>query len=832
MRGVVAIVALALVASACTSAGETTTTTSPAPMVTASSPSGSLIDAALGTQAVQDFIIHLDLAVEGEDGFESIYAKVIERAASGTAGFYDLSNGLTFSPVETIAGHVVGPDGEDIPNLSIDFGLLGQTEQAFEATRSELMSSAAEAGIPDLSELLAGIEAGQGGLLVEIITADLTKGHTHLSPGDRSGFDIEFVGTVAVGDRLRSATLFGQTLPGDPSDEAGLDPHQLFAYRWSNGLISVLGSGGPEVIIDDSLTARQGSVLVSREAKEQLLSQVGDKARQATNDDISDFLEGVQTNVRIFEDESGQWKALACVARAESRGGPTTCTVEVDILPMIYLLGFSSELAACLEAASYLNRRNEQGGIDASKINWAELYIQPPPGLQRGQEDSSEATSTTTPGSATTKPEPPGPVGCGPPPPHPPKAGTTFGDVHVATFDGLGYDNHAVGEFLVFDNGRLVVQMRLEPVDLAQGASIVTAVALRTGAHTVSLHPIGQTWIDGVGATLERGESFDLGDAEIVRSPGRWTVATADGTLIEVSDNVAETTDSLVLMIRPSDVPSIGMFGSPDGNPNNDLVSRDGVQLAPETSWDFENFYPTYIDSWRVSQDESLFHYESGQSTESFLIEGWPYTWMTVAGFSESERLGAEEVCRTIGVTRPGLLPACIFDVALTGDPGFAYQSFMVQAGTPEPEIVDSEPEPVAGETGLSIGSFTMELGAGSTDSWQCEVSEGRFWARNGVTEGADLYELTVEYLDETNSPTGKERMTITVFQNGAPYAWLVTSTDTPGGSIDSLSFDGSTVTATGMAFLNEPLDPSINLLAPIPQSDLQPFTLEASCEQ
>ena len=76
-----------IVAAACTNDGGrlttlTTTTTTPATDPDGATP-GSLIDAAFGTQAVQDFVIHIALAREADDSPESFYTEVLEEAASG-----------------------------------------------------------------------------------------------------------------------------------------------------------------------------------------------------------------------------------------------------------------------------------------------------------------------------------------------------------------------------------------------------------------------------------------------------------------------------------------------------------------------------------------------------------------------------------------------------------------------------------------------------------------------------------------------------------------------------------------------------------------------------
>ena len=43
---------------------------------------------------------------------------------------------------------------------------------------------------------------------------------------------------------------------------------------------------------------------------------------------------------------------------------------------------------------------------------------------------------------------------------------------------------------------------------------------------------------------------------------------------------------------------------------------RDGTVLG--TNLAFETLYPKYADRWRITQKESLFDYEPGETTETF----------------------------------------------------------------------------------------------------------------------------------------------------------------------------------------------------------------------
>ncbi|MCP4110082.1 MAG: hypothetical protein GY749_31935, partial [Desulfobacteraceae bacterium] len=114
----------------------------------------------------------------------------------------------------------------------------------------------------------------------------------------------------------------------------------------------------------------------------------------------------------------------------------------------------------------------------------------------------------------------------------------------------------------------------------------------------------------------------------------------------------------------------IGLLGDADGNPQNDIVTRDGVNLGTDLL--FDELYPEYANSWRISQEESLFDYAPGETTETFTDHNFPRIIARYSDLSTDDRAYAEQICRQAGITNPVLLEDCILDVALTGEQGFA----------------------------------------------------------------------------------------------------------------------------------------------------------------
>lgn len=832
------LLAIAIATVGCTGS-ETGTTTAAAPPTTIQPATNSAVDppsqmneALGGTQAVQDFVIHLDMSLQTDDGPVSFYQEVLDRAESGAGEPVDLTGGFMVVPVDSLEGFVIDSQGEPVPSISTDFALMTATTDRFEDSRARLADRLVASGGQDVADAISEVNNGETALLVELVTAHYADKRTHAGPGDRSVIDLTFVNTIAPGDNLSSSYLFGQTLPGDPQTEQGLSAQELFAYRWNEGLVAVLeDEGGVTTITDPTIEAREGSTLVTREIKAALIAAVGANIldRNLSEDAADDIL---------------ATKIVTVDGRRLRQGMHEGHVVQIDIETNRLVRSFSPEnfifatalkraLRACGQLAAYLNQRNEAGGIPITELE----------GLGVETTETDAGTSTTT-----TSPEEQEPVSCGQPTPKagglpsPPSAGV-WGDPHIRTIDGNFYDNMATGEFLVFDNGDATIQMRTEPLPGQDSVSLATAFAFRIGNHTISLHPDGNTWIDGERTQLTRGETIAVGDGDLLRWEGGWVLVWSDGTIARVYLRTA----ALILVVTPSDRPSEGMLGDNNGDPANDLVTRSGVQLDSDADDDFETFYSTYIDSWRISEDESLFHYEAGESTASFAVDGFPATDSAASDLLPDIRTAAEEVCTGVGVPADQFLENCVLDVGLTGDTSFAYDAFVVAASTPLPESTDdtdTDPNRAsgAGDNTVTVGGLTVAFGSdppiqdpnGVTPRWQCQVTDGSFHASGRFDETPTrAFEVTIEFLDAQTSGTGEERFTLTIKLNSVDYMWVLNWAEQFSDAVDSISLDGTTLTAAGSAFVNDELSPALTPFSALPAgTELQPFALHAICDQ
>jgi hypothetical protein len=838
-------IGLVLIATACSGSGDgetappsttlstTSTTGAPAPPEPPETPEpGDTINAALGgTQAVQDFAIHIGIQKRTGTGAVDIYQAVLDEARPATEDLVQLAGGFIFTPATGLSAEVRADGGESLPSLAVDFGLLGATPATAAEARDEVIAALPSDAI---GEELAGLlveEGSVGGeLLVEIVTADFAERRLHVGLGDRSLLDMSFVDSVAPGDALSTMYVFGQTLPGDPEAETGLDPLALFAHRWNQGLVRVLGEDGAvTLVIDDTATAVEGSTVYSREVKaRKLMAAFQAGARQTIadrvlpvllNDDGAAFTVNGRLRARRTTGTANELcNAVGCVAVSDTDfEDDADSDLGVMTVPSFTtMMALAGGLAACAERAAQLNERNRAAAVMSTITGLTTDFGR----VQCGSQSSAG----------------------GPLDPFLP-VGTMTGDVHLRTFDGRSYDNQATGEFLVFDDDTTIVQARLEPWPGRDWASIATAFAVAFDGHSVSVDLDGRTLLDGQLAGLPRGEAVGLGSGSVLRWDQGWVIVGSDGTVIKIQD----VATALLLVVEPATRVATGLLGNLDGDPDNDFVTRDGMQLDGDADGDFEAFYAPggFVDSWRIGADESLFHYEDGETTAGFTIAGFPSRPSSLVEIPLEDVSRAEEVCRQTGVTRDDALEDCVFDVALTGEPSFAYAAFLAQQATPDSVVppVDEAPvdivrPSVEGGSVVAFDDVVIQFGpdppivdpSGVRPRWQCTVDETSFFATSSFTETPTRnLAVAIEYLDATRSSTGEARLTVTVTLNNEDYAWALSYDDRFAGM--SIALDAGTLSASGTGYLNEPLDTGLHPIVALPDdATLSKFTLVANC--
>lgn len=126
----------------------------------------------------------------------------------------------------------------------------------------------------------------------------------------------------------------------------------------------------------------------------------------------------------------------------------------------------------------------------------------------------------------------------------------------------------------------------------------------------------------------------------------------------------------LRLFVPTGDHDVTGLLGNANGVPGDDLAFRTGGQLAANPSRQL--LHGDYADSWRITNETSLFTYGAGESTETYTDRGFPDNPLTLDDFDDATLADAAAVCEDAGVTVGAEFDSCVFDTVITGDSAFA----------------------------------------------------------------------------------------------------------------------------------------------------------------
>jgi hypothetical protein len=280
--------------------------------------------------------------------------------------------------------------------------------------------------------------------------------------------------------------------------------------------------------------------------------------------------------------------------------------------------------------------------------------------------------------------------------------GFTDGDPHLTTVDGVHYDFQSAGEFVTLrDANGLQIQTRQTAVatqppianaytGLATCVSLNTAVAARVGPHRVTYQPNISGVPDPSGLQLRvDGVLTTLGANGLTLGPGGRVVKSSVGNGIEIDfpdgTNLTATSNFWgpphnkwylnvsIFHTRASE----GIMGAIA--PGSWLPALpNGMSLGPKPAALHQRYidlYEKFADAWRVTDKTSLFDYAPGTSTTTFTIDSWPKESppCVIPESPTAKPLDpqiAQELCREIvGKNRNA---DCVFDVTVTGEPGFA----------------------------------------------------------------------------------------------------------------------------------------------------------------
>ncbi|MBK1634147.1 VWD domain-containing protein [Rhodovulum adriaticum] len=335
--------------------------------------------------------------------------------------------------------------------------------------------------------------------------------------------------------------------------------------------------------------------------------------------------------------------------------------------------------------------------------------------------------------------------------------GLNSGDPHLLTLDGVAYDFHAAGEYVLTratDGSDFEVQARMSPVGPNVTANVAAAVQLDGGA--VMIDPLADSvlTVNGAATTIADGSMTFVGDDRIYREGDTYT-------LIHTRDGDLETGYSAVVVTVVDDRVDItvaldsywagnveGLLGNANGNQADDVALADGTALARPLA--FDDLYGQYRDDWRVdSEGESLFTYGAGLGPDSYYLPDYPTGMTGLDDFTQDQIDAAEAAVAGSGLT-PGTVAfqQAVLDYLLTGDESY------IDSAQGAQQVIDDRP-------GEAPPVDQPDTDGGGLDG--LVVLSGTI----SDTQGADLPDATITF-----QPTGRSVNLIDVTQGNGDYAF------------------------------------------------------------
>jgi von Willebrand factor type D domain/Heterokaryon incompatibility protein Het-C len=267
------------------------------------------------------------------------------------------------------------------------------------------------------------------------------------------------------------------------------------------------------------------------------------------------------------------------------------------------------------------------------------------------------------------------------------KTGSSHNDPHLTTVDGLRYDLQTVGEYILIksNNGNFEVQNRQEPYNAS--TAINSAVAIKVGRDRIALYakefPDSNTStplrVNSKPTTIQ-GDKLSLADGgEILKQGNTYVIKSAKGekVLVDLLGSGKSGFLNVSAFVPNRSGTYSGLLGNVNGNPNDDLQTRNGISIsANRSSYKSEKLYLEQIDkkfanSWRIKQQESLFDYSVGKNTKSYTDLNFPDSYLANNMLSADRLNKARNACIQAKVSQD-LMQDCIYDVGFTGSTEFA----------------------------------------------------------------------------------------------------------------------------------------------------------------
>lgn len=301
----------------------------------------------------------------------------------------------------------------------------------------------------------------------------------------------------------------------------------------------------------------------------------------------------------------------------------------------------------------------------------------------------------------------------------------SHGDPHLCAIDGLHFDFQGVGEYLymqsIIDPNEMTIQVRQVPAGNSKHIAVNKAVAVSISGDQVELYKdmakySSSLFING------KPENISLVGLWHLPNGGKMYIDNDYCTLIwpdysQIRINLGGSRIDMQGYFSAARKGNLrGLLGNYDGDKTNDLQTRDGSTIFDiTTKLTKDELYNQFGNSWRITQEESLFTYAEGEDTATYTDLNFPYELVKTSDLSETVRANAEQTCRNAGVTDPILLEDCILDVGMTGDATFADN--MTDLTPPEQSITVTDGWLLYGDAQKTEGDKIIHITP--DESWQ-----------------------------------------------------------------------------------------------------------------
>ncbi len=239
--------------------------------------------------------------------------------------------------------------------------------------------------------------------------------------------------------------------------------------------------------------------------------------------------------------------------------------------------------------------------------------------------------------------------------------GRNSGDPHIVTQDGVAYDFHGAGDFVLLRSPANDVEMQVR-YRRSKWVSLFAGVAIRVGDTTLTVENFVRgddpvITLDGEPLVFSEIGWYDL-DVGFVMRTGTTVFVQLDNGITFEAERAGLTLITTSAWAGRFD----GIQGNGDGDVGNDIATSDGALVSAA---DTDALYGEFFDSWYVDPVDSFFTIPFDEANDGPIR---PEEIVTLADLDPTDVADAVQICLEAGLAAAAGLEECAYDVAVTGD--------------------------------------------------------------------------------------------------------------------------------------------------------------------